>query len=532
MNLITLKNLTILWLILGIPILSFLLLKKTFNLALYGDDWLQLYNLWLSFDVYKTSSFFDIKSYLGAYWPQYFFLGIVRHFFGYQAQAYFAISLILKILATFSLFFLVRELSKSQLAGFLATLIFIFSVAGLQTTDWVFNMNTYAGIFFLNLSIIFYLKMRAIKTLFSFHHLAFIAMFTLALGVVPVRMHGALPFLILTELFLYFFIDKKSILKIDRYLITRISLPILIMFLLVRVGSFGSGGDILPQIQSSLLYLQDMFSKGRYDILFYFFGIIGNLVIPDTLNLGNVFSILVGILLIFFVILVAYHTRAAYRYLAISTILGLLILICFLFLYWIRTPYLIIESTGRYMTMGALGFSILFASVLSIMLKNFISTKNGFILIITIFLLVSWLAVNLKSGQIYLENLEINRNIELSNKTWGTLIKYVPKLDKENPNVFYFTSDNPTSTNMILIFGFGPRAALIYKITGWEKTPVPTENYKELLEMVKSGEPMKKIHGRAEEPIPLSRVYAFDLRGGELVDITGLVRQRLINDLN
>ena len=118
------QKFTLIWLFIGIPLLYFFLFKRTFNLALYGDDWLQLYNLWLSFDIQKTLSFFDIRSYLGAYWPQYFFLGLIRHFFGYEAPAYFALSLILRILASISLFFLVKKVSDSKLAGFFATLIF------------------------------------------------------------------------------------------------------------------------------------------------------------------------------------------------------------------------------------------------------------------------------------------------------------------------------------------------------------------------------------------------------------------------
>lgn len=583
---------TLLWLLLGIPIISYLLLKKTFNLALYGDDWLQLYNIWLSFDIHKSLSFFDIKSYLGAYLPQYFFLGIIRHFFGYQDQAYFAASLILRIFATASIFFLVKELSKSQLASFLATIIFIFSAAGLETTDWVFNMNTYAGIFFLNLALVIYLKIRALQTFVSWYYLAYFLLFTLALGVVPVRMHGALPFILITELFLYIFIEKKKLFSLDRFLIARIALSVTIMFTLIKFGSFGSEGEILPVLKTNFFYVQDMIWKGRFDILFYFFGTIGNVVIPDKFNteifyghlspmvvfftllgliisiavkgdrfmyiglillntswaligkllilsnpnlsIGNLFSISVGFQFLFLSFLIFRHTHKTYPKLSILIMVGVFWIIFFLLLYWLRTPYLIIDTTGRYMTMGTVGFSIIFAGILSIMINYLKSTHiiRSISLIVPFLLLTSWLIINFKATQSYLTNLETNRNLALADKTWSNLKRYVPTLDKDSPSVFYFTYDNSTAANMILIFGFWPHAGLSYGISDWEKTPLPTESYVELLGMVRTGEPLKRIHARKLIPVPLSRVFAFDFRNGDLINITEAIRQKLLNDIS
>ena len=285
----------IIWILIIIPLLSYIFLKKTLNLALYGDDWEQLYNLWLSFDVLKTLSFLDIKSYLSPYWPQYLFLGIIRHFFGYEPTAYFASSMFLRILATISLFFLVKKLTKKSLPAYLSTLIFTFSAAGLQTTDWVFNMNTYAGVFLLNLSIIFYLKLHDSKVLFFLKYIIFVVLFTLALGIVPVRMHGAVIFLGIIEFIFSFFIEKDRKFRLDKYFFLRIITPFLILLMLIKLGSFGNTSDNLP-LKSGLTYLGEMIQKGRYDAFFYFLGIIGNIAIPDntinSLTFGR-FSVLI-----------------------------------------------------------------------------------------------------------------------------------------------------------------------------------------------------------------------------------------------
>ncbi len=583
-------NSQIIWILIIIPLLSYIFLKKTLNLALYGDDWEQLYNLWLSFDVTKTLSFFDIKSYLSPYWPQYLFLGIIKHFAGYEPSAYFISSLFLRILATISLFFLIKKITTKTLPAYLSTLIFTLSAAGLQTTDWVFNMNTYAGVFFLNFSIILYLKLRELNNLFFLYYILFVVFFTLALGIVPVRMHGAVIFLGVVELFLTFFVDKVEKFRLNKFFLLRIITPAVILLILIRLGSFGSSGDNLA-LTSNLVYLGEMIQKGRYDVLFYFFGIIGNFAFPDTLMgniaygrlsvlalyfffadslltiavrggkkifiyllissfleiiLGklisiwnplistvNIISILTGVHLILTSLIFFWQFKKTNLLQVVSIIIGLIWLISFSFLYWIRTPYLIIETTGRYMTMGAFGFSILLAGLIWLMVER--SRYTGKVKILTIFvsmvLLLFWLKTNFDAANVYLTGLETNRNIELSNKAWGALLQNVPSVDKNHPSVFYFTTDNPTAIYMVFSFGFPMRGGLLYGITDWQNSPIPTVNYEELFKMVSSGEILKTLHGRRPDPVPLSRVFAFDLRNGELTPITDQVRQQLSKDL-
>lgn len=583
-------NFQIIWILFIIPLLSFIFLKKTLNLALYGDDWEQLYNLWLSFDVSKTLSFFDIKSYLSPYYPQYLFLGLIRHFFGYEPTAYFASSLFLRILATISLFFLVKKLTKKSLPAYLSTLIFTFSATGLQTTDWVFNMNTYAGVFFFNLSLIFYLKLRDSKVLFFLKYILFIIFFTLALGIVPVRMHGAVIFIAITEFFLSFFARKEGEFKLDKYFFLRIITPFLILLMLIKLGSFGSTSDNLP-LKSGFAYLGEMIQKGRYDALFYFFGIIGNIAFPDNtisslalghfsvlilhfiaadsiltialgggkriftsllifnilgiflgklisiwnplLSSGNILSILTGIHITSISFIIFWQFRKTYFLQVASIIIGLFWLISFSFLYWVRNPPLIIETTGRYMTMGAYGFAILFAGLIGLMIERALYIKKIIALssLASIFILVFWLKINLDASNKYLTNLEENRNITLTNKAWNILLQNVPVIDKENPSVFYFTTDNPTAIYMIFSFGFPPHGGLLYQIPNWINTPIPTEHYEELLKMVSSGEILQTLHGRKPILIPLSRVFAFDFRNGELINITDQIRQKITDDM-
>ena len=72
----------LIWLFVILPLIGIFLFRKSFDLGLYGDDWQHLYILWREFFVYKTKSFFDIRSYLNPYFPESLYLGIISHFWG------------------------------------------------------------------------------------------------------------------------------------------------------------------------------------------------------------------------------------------------------------------------------------------------------------------------------------------------------------------------------------------------------------------------------------------------------------------
>ena len=76
------------------------------------------------------------------------------------------------------------------------------------------------------------------------------------------------------------------------------------------------------------------------------------------------------------------------------------------------------------------------------------------------------------------------------------------------------------------------RAGLEWRIPVEALTPLPVTDYQQLLDIVKTGEPLEKIHGRKTGPVPLTRVFAFDSRGGELINITKEVRTKLQTDIN
>ena len=619
-NLSTVKSKSInkfilVWLFIVLPILAIFVFRKSFNLGLYGDDWQHLYILWREFFVYHNKSFFDIRSYLNPYWPEYLYLGIIQHFWEYNPPAYFIASFLCRLFANIALYFLSYELTKSKLAAFLTSLFFLVSVAGLQTTDWVFNMNTYAGLGLLAVASTIYLKMRGLKTFKSAYYLFFIITFTLSLALVPTRMHGAAPFIVLTDLFFTYIVEKKGI-KFDKYLIFRAILALGIFFVLIQAKSFGEGSYTSGRFNESLKLIEALVQNGYYSWWLYFLATIGHLVIPDNINISSqaiflqnfipVKNTLTAILLLqatLSTILISIASLSIFKskkfvkylpilifnsvwfiflflmskidfktsndtYFSISVggqflfsavwffiigmkkdieivstlIISIFWIITLTLLYWLFTPYYIIETTGRYMTMGAAGISIFLGAIVAFLLKSatsYASNKGAdsrflgsIYLSVPIAVMSFFIITNFSGTQNYFNILDQTRNKDLTAKTWSTLLTQVPRLDPSSPSVFFFTTDNPLSLEGVLVFGFFMRAGLEWRIPVEALTPLPVTDYQQLLDIVKTGEPLEKIHGRKTGPVPLTRVFAFDFRGGELINITKEVRTKLQTDIN
>lgn len=585
----------LLWVIIGIPLVSYLILKPSFNLSLFGDDWEQLYFMYLEFDVRHSFSRFDIKSYLGPYNFSYAYLGILNNFFGLNSAAYFYTSFILRALATISIYLLVNFISKEKLAGFLASILFIFSVAGLETTDWVFNMNTYLGIFLFNLSLILYLKIRSITKLdiSAIVSIAlFIFLFTSSLIIVSTRLHGAVPFIILMDLGLVLLFEKKIP---NIYFFLRISLPVLILLLAMHIGAFGhlGSGGFTDRLKLGFDTAQALLQKGEYLFLFFLPGLIGHIALPDHItglyleklpfsittiiyltalsavifltvntpklskikknlsllsffiftfiwtllvflvhklnpNIGpdKFFSILIGGEALFLVGYLSFILKAQYSNLSFTLLFSFLYLISFSLIYWLFSPAVFFETTSRYLIMGAVGFAIFFATLLSFLIK---AVKPN-LMVVPLLILLSWLFANFWASHQYLTFLEINRNSKTAVSIWKSLTDSITNLDTENPTVFFFTTDNPFSLHWNVVFGFPSHMGLTYKVPNLNNTPLPVTDYPTLLAYVRDGSP-QKMNGRPIKPIPLDHVYAYHLSGDKLFSQTDLIREKIKQDL-
>lgn len=583
----------LIWILVGIPLLSYLILKPTFNLSLTGDDWQALYITWLDFDVRKAHSWFDLKAYLGPYNFSYYYLGILNNIFKENVSLYFYNSFFFRVLCTISIYFLTKYLTKSYLAGFLSSLIFILSVAGLETTNWVFNMNSYLGAFFFNFALIIFLKIRSsVKVIWS-QYLIFALLLSVSFIVVSTRMHGAVPFILVLEFLLLLFIEKR---KINLNFFLRITSPVVILLALIHLGVFGrvEQGGFTDRLNLGFNTAVSLIQQGEKIFLLYFPGIIGHVALPDFLYssstslLGLRLSVFIYTFVILFlglltttegklnkakinpgfIILLLFSlfwiiiTKLTFNLSltkiapdqVLSIIFGgqVLFFMPWLFFYLrIRHPqmaitaifswFYILSFTLIYWLFGPNVFiettsrylisaAIGFAIFWGAFLSFLIRNINPGLIGVALALLLLWLFINNNATSRYFTALERDRNAQLAKSIRQSLVESIGNLDIGNPSVFYFTSDNPYSLYWNLIFGFPPHMGLIYKIPNPDNTPLPETNYQTLLLYVKDGSP-QKMNGRPIKPIPLDHVYAYHLTGDKLIPQTELIREKIKKDL-
>lgn len=187
---------------LGILALLFLvglvIFREIFQYGLCCDD---LRNLFFvkSFEALGGST----KIFFEQHGGNNFFMLIMNSLFGLQSYYYFFIAFVLRIVAAYSLYLLGKSLFNNRLVGFIAALLFTVSFSGIQATEQTTNANSYIGLIFLNIGLIFlhkyFLKYKRISELL----LAYI-FFVLAIMIATLRFNSLPLFYISIELLLFF----------------------------------------------------------------------------------------------------------------------------------------------------------------------------------------------------------------------------------------------------------------------------------------------------------------------------------------
>lgn len=262
----------------------------TLNLSLYGDDWLVFWRYDSFFPSSQTINALDyLKHFLTRYGSQDILMGFLRSIYGYQSEYYYLTSLIMRILASFSLYPIAFYLTKNKLAAFFAMLFFSVTTIGLETTEYISHITSYIGLSLFNLFLYYFLRSRENgenrKLFYSglFFFLTFV--------IVPIRMTGLLPFILLIE---FFWVIQNWGKKILKKVSLRLSFIFLIFIFINITGNpffFPSqGGNIKPpsnvflinQTTDSLSKIVKQLENYRFDFLFYPVISFGSMFIPDT----------------------------------------------------------------------------------------------------------------------------------------------------------------------------------------------------------------------------------------------------------
>lgn len=258
-----------------------------FNIVLQNgftsDDW------WLLFD-YKviTPSFGFLEKYIqtlqaiGLYHTyQITYVGILESLFKGNYFAYQITGLILKILATASLYPLLLVIFKRKLLAFLTTLLYGISYSSAGALLFVCTGSDYLAIFFMNIFLLCYYYTFISKKRLLFY-IAVILLFLSFLSA-PIRMYPLLVIVFLIEIFAWIKSGKYSYFVTTISRLTRLFLP---FFIISRIAPGLTGGQ-LDSMSSVFSFL----SYGNYHLLLSPFAGIGYTFLTNdywALVFGNV----------------------------------------------------------------------------------------------------------------------------------------------------------------------------------------------------------------------------------------------------
>jgi len=515
----------------------------SFKLALYGDDWLRLFYLKNYFDASSNGySYFSIMSYIGPYNMQYPLLFLVRALSGYNPLGYFTVSLFLRIIGSFTFYFVFLKLTKNKILSLLGSLLLVTTPVGIQVTDWVFYMNTYAALIPLGLTLYFILSMEECATIKNQFFIIFFA--TLFIFLIPVRSYGFVYALVIYTIGKI--IIQKG--KKRKFALDQLVLLIGIYSFAKVIGDIGPTTDVLSSIASGMQQAYSLLLSHSYSFILIPFSILGKQLLPDILftKLQNtlprlfqpeliffIFFVIVSLLTFFFankklkysfpiiicinslvyIFISAFFISSdlltkMYAEIALIVLLDciaymflsdkkkeLLIVLLFIFgfslpyflLPWSFNPALGFDTAHRYMYFPEIGIICALIYIASVLYKSGKAPLRLLTSGIIIFIVIS----NIYTDNIYFRNQLRFRSQERFVQIFTSFQKQVPILPKDQQTVFYIT-DMTGKPNDVYAFGFPFHTGLMYGITSDGILSFIIPNKEELVSAATDGKSLKK----------------------------------------
>lgn len=496
--------------------ITFFAIGQSLHFALDGDSWLTLYRYIKDFTAF--GSHFDLTNYSTDYGNYVFaniIMGIIYRLFSFNPFPYYLVSIILRVIAAISFYPAVSAASKDKRAGFLSSVFFACMFAGIETTNWVFNMNTYISITLFNLFIYLYyskdfqLSKRGILTSL---------ILTSSFIVTQNRMHGLL---FITPLLIISNIGKINIQNLKRFLF-----QILVFFSPIL------GYRFLTRSSDDTVYMNSFVQSVSQwkNFILSIFSNIENAILPDTLfKITNELKALLVILIFLGLPIMLIKLRSQkYLFTLISLSVSVFFLIIPLIVFG---PAGTLSSDHRYLIIPGAYILVAFAILLSELLRQ----RNQFYKILAISFINIIIIINLISLRNYFDMLSENgRLAEDAEKQFKFITSQIGAPKNDAPSVFLFISDNPFYLYNAITFGFSYHMMLIDPRFGmdYQKSPFPADNMESLIDVL-SGPESKELKRYGYNPIkiPIENVYTFQLQKKTLTNITPRVREYLTGKL-
>lgn len=570
------KKTKLFYIFIFLSILVFITYRKSLSLSLYGDDWLVIAKYWAGNG--STSgygyAYWDPRLYISNYGFQNF-TALLYKLITTDPLIYFVLSLLLRALSALGVFIFANKVIGRKIA-FLSASFYATSVVGAETTDWVYNMNTYLGIFVALVGLSFLILRKSAKDL-----ILGIILSILGYGIVPIRLY-ILPIVILVlEFFRINFKDKRSIFYSIFIAAAIAGVPFFFLKLFFPAAGWQSINTL--QISEGINQAYKMLLSGRFDFLFYPFTNLGQLLLPfgakeleslgweiikksNFLIYGSIVTFIGGIFI--YITLGSTIIKSFITALKISSVLiillrvitkyqgqwflnnfpnflwayigGLFLLIIFLYIWdsikkrninevlfflvgffflltflvpWSYNPLANFGAEGRYMAAPAVGLSLILVRLL---VNNF-SKSTNLVKFTKISFLVFLMIIQIISVNIYFNQKLSGRSRFLNDKIFNQIKTSIPSLPSD-ATVFYFENVPHETYEQLLRFGFGYHLHLLYN-----------NKFKDQ-DFATSAESLEDlIKEKQLRNISNDRVFGFKWENGNLVDISYEIREKLLN---
>lgn len=508
----------ILYITLLISILTFIAVGKSLEFALNGDDWLALYRYITTYTSF--SSHFDIKNYSTNYDVANIIMGIIWRIYDINPFPYYFVSLILRIIAALSFILALNIITKNKFAAIFSGALFAVMFAGIETTNWVFNMNTYISIILLNLFLFFYFKHQSglrLKTLIYLSVLIFMTFLT-----APTRMHGLIFFIPLVVFLSIKKIDKYHLFNSFKIVAILLGPTILFRTLITRLGHSSNLGALNTSPQDFYNMLGNLFINIGYTSIPNLFVKLTNSKLDN-----NQLYLSMGITTILFLGFFFWKTLNRKDKLGLIGLISLLSSIAFLVIPGLVNPTSFFPSDHRYLIIPGGFLAITFSSFIAILYQ-----KRGFFKTLALFIALILFFINIFSLRYYFNFLATSgRLAKDSDRIFSYIKSNVPIIDKNAPTVFLFVSNDGNFLYHAVNFGFTPHMLVLNSdySGNQQQAPLAVESLESLKSILRdpNGSELYR-YGYKPVKIPLENVYSFYVDQEKILNYTNEVR-KLVN---
>lgn len=521
----------------------------TFSMSLYGDEWLILWHGWRGALTQNSV----IPNYQ---WNAYGFEILVFHYLsklvGFNGYWFYGLSFLCRFSTAVMLYWFLKQFKVNNLGSFLASLLFMINPVGIETTDWVRNLDSYLA---MNLLLIIVRMIYKSSRLFDFLFITLI--FILCILINPIRSHGVVivsvglsASLVLFNLFKK--VNHQS--KINYHVLLTIAFPA-IYFLLAKLHIFGlhignsiidnnfNTSDLLGNIFINIANSFFVNFKGHFINYQTLFFIITTLMGIGILLSIKINSILKLVLLILFVSIQSVVLFVLINYLNRYVGFSGFVLVFWLFvasiisfilkqkqIFYILT-FCLLCLTGFviYPQIRQIGFrsdfehryliySSLILPIILGFITNYIYLKSR---ILKVAFLFGCIIIISSSGWIswnYLNSHSTFHKQNYCDQVRTQVLKHINRADLlESRKFFLFVSDNSYEEPKLydcLTFGFMFYMGLNFQI--WEENKLPIaifENEKGVESLLTDGKVTKKYIGY-EKKVLKKDLYIFQIDNG------------------